>query len=48
VTAIDELADMKTDLGSDQQGLLDAFDRFFMETINFEIQSLAELICALA
>lgn len=46
--AIDELAEMKFESASDQQGLLDAFDRFFVDTVNFDLQALSELVCALA
>ena len=35
-------------MAADQQALIEEFDRFFVNTINFDLQSLSELVCALA
>jgi hypothetical protein len=52
MAGIDELGDpmKKQDLvlTAELQNLLDGFDHFFVNTIAFNIEALAELICALA
>jgi hypothetical protein len=52
MAGIDELGDpvKKQDLvlTVELQNLLDGFDQFFVNTMAFNIEALAELICALA
>ena len=48
--AMDELGEKKPDSAptADLQSLLDEFDKFFVNSMMFDLQPLAELICALA